>query len=178
LLVLAGDAGTGKTHVAAAWASQMIRVSKSHKLVYVRSPLEAGRASIGFIPGTVDEKMAPYTAHLFTIATKVGLSLKAIEVDPTCLIQGKTFENCTVLLDEAQNLTIDEFRAVVTRVGKDSTLIIAGDPEQDTRRSGGLPIFINRTQHLDCVRVIRFDAVQDNMRHPMLIDVLGALRGA
>lgn len=178
LVCLVGPAGTGKTFIAIAWAAEAIKTGKAHQLVYIRSPLEAGRASLGYIPGTVAEKMAPYTAPLYSIAKKVGIAERAIKIEPTCYVQGMTFEDSIILVDECQNLTIDEFRAVVTRTGKGSTLILAGDPEQDTRDSGGLPKFLNRVEDLDCVRVVYFDPQADNMRHPMIVDVIGALKGA
>ena len=88
-----------------------------------------------------------------------------------------TFEDTTVIVDECQNFDIEEFRALVTRLGKTSQMIFCGAPEQDTRRIGQLPLFLDRVAGLSHVRIQRFTA-EDNMRHPAIVEVLDALEGA
>ena len=87
-----------------------------------------------------------------------------------------TFSKAFVILDEAQNLSIEEFRSLVTRLGKDSRLAIIGDCAQDTRGMGGLPVFLRAVNGLPSVGIQVF-AAKDNMRHPVIIEVLTALRG-
>ena len=171
-----GCAGTGKTYCALAWAKQALDAKRIEQVVYVRSPLELGRSRLGALPGSVDEKMAPYLAPLHAIAKELGIVPEALNTFPLPYIQGMTFTGACVILDEAQNLSIEEFRALVTRLGKDSSLIILGDPEQDTRGMGGFPIFLKAVAHCPSVGIQVFDA-KDNMRHPVIVEVLEALKG-
>ena len=175
IVVLSGCAGTGKSYVALAWASEMLRTHKVDKIAFVRSPLEMGRSKIGYIPGTTSEKMAPYTGPIFAIAKKLGLPEGIISCHPLCHVQGMTFERTVVIVDEVQNMDIDEFRAIVTRLGIGSSMILCGDPEQDTRNIGGFPRFIEAVKCLNCVG-IQYFTESDNMRHPAIAQVLRALK--
>lgn len=176
IVIGAGDAGTGKTFVSLAWAKHAIETNVVEKIIYVRSPLEMGRSKLGALPGTASEKMAPYLAPLYAIAKDLNIHPDLIEPYALPYIQGMTFSGACVILDEAQNLSIEEFRALVTRLGKDSRLLILGDPAQDTRGMGGLPVFIKAVSGLDCVGLQVFDA-KDNMRHAAIVKVLEALKG-
>jgi phosphate starvation-inducible PhoH-like protein len=176
IVCLEGDAGTGKSWCALAWGKQAIESGLVEKIIYVRSPLEMGRSRMGALPGTSNEKMAPYLAPLQAIAKDLGIHPDLIEAYPLPYIQGMTFSNSFVILDEAQNLSIEEFRALVTRLGKDSRLAIIGDCAQDTRGMGGYPIFLKAVNGLPSVGIQHFNA-SDNMRHPVIVEVLTALKG-
>jgi len=175
IVLFIGPAGTGKSFAAMAWGAQAIRAKRIEKIVFIRSPLEMGRSRMGYLPGTADEKMAPYADSVMAIATKLGLPKELVEIRPLPYIQGATFENALVFVDECQNLNSEEFLAVVTRLGIGSTMVFAGDPEQDTRRSFGLIPFIEAVEHLDCVGVQEFSE-DCNMRHPAIIPVIKAYR--
>jgi phosphate starvation-inducible PhoH-like protein len=175
IVLFIGPAGTGKSFAAMAWGAQAIRSKRIEKIVFIRSPLEMGRSRMGYLPGTADEKMAPYLDSVMEIARKLGLPSELIEVRPLPYIQGATFENALVFVDECQNLNSEEFLATVTRLGIGSTMVLAGDAEQDTRRSFGLKPFIEAVKHLGCVGVQEF--TEDcNMRHPAIIPVIKAYR--
>ena len=176
LAVGVGPAGTGKTYAALAWAKAALDAKRIEQICYIRSPLEMGRSKLGFIPGSAQEKMQPYLAPLHAIAKELGIHPDCLYTLPLPYIQGMTFSKAGVILDAAQNLCIEEFRALVTRLGRDSSLIILGDPEQDTRGMGGLPVFLRAVNGLPSVGIQVFDA-KDNMRHPVIIEVLTALRG-
>lgn len=176
IVVASGVAGSGKTFAALVYASRMLKRGRIDKIVIVRSPLEMGRSRLGYLPGSASEKMAPYLEPVYTIAKKLGIPEEAIVCYPLCHIQGLTFEDAVIVADEVQNLDIDEFRALVSRLGVTSAIILCGDPEQDTRGSGGFPVFMKAVERLDCVGIQHFTE-QDNMRHPAITAVLGALRG-
>ena len=176
IVVASGVAGTGKTFAALVYASRALKRGQVDKIIIVRSPLEMGRSRLGYLPGSASEKMAPYLEPIFTIAKKLGIPEEAIVCYPLCHIQGLTFEDAVVVADEVQNLDIDEFRALISRLGNNSSMILAGDPQQDTRSSGGLPIFMKAVDNLECVGIQHFTE-HDNMRHPAIVAVLEALRG-
>lgn len=177
VVVLAGPAGCGKSHVAVEHAAIAVRQKQFEKIVFVRSPMEMGRSRLGFLPGEIKDKMAPFTASLFAIAKKFGVKPEEIETHPLGFVQGMTFEKSIVLVEEVQNLDIEEFRAIITRLGKDSQMILTGDPAQDTRRVGGFQVFLERIKAAPSVAVQWFSEA-DNMRNPVIIEVLKALEGA
>jgi phosphate starvation-inducible PhoH-like protein len=174
ITMLLGFAGSGKTHTALAYASHAIDAKKYSELVVVRSPLEAGRSRIGYLKGDATEKMAPYAAPIFDICRKLKFT-HPVKVIPPCFIQGMTFSDSVIVVDECQNLTVAELVAVVTRMDRNSQMIMCGDPEQDTRDSNGLIPFLNSVRNLECVGVQEF-TVLDNARHPAIAEVVTALR--
>jgi phosphate starvation-inducible PhoH-like protein len=177
IVALVGPAGSGKTHLALEYAGWAIRRQKAERIFFVRAPVEMGRSSLGYIPGEPNDKMAPYVAHAKEIAKEIGISEHALSVVPLCYVQGRTFTNSVVIVDECQVLDLDEFRAIVTRLGKGSTMIFCGDPAQDTRHQGRFRVFLDKVEGLSCVAIQRFTAA-DNMRHPAIIEVLDALDDA
>lgn len=174
VVCLVGPAGCGKSHVAVEHAAIAVRQKRFEKIVFVRSPMEMGRSRLGFVPGDIKEKMAPYTAPIFAIAKKFGVKPEDIECHPLGFVQGMTFENSVVIVDEVQNLDLEEFRAIVTRLGQGSQMILAGDPRQDTRHIGGFGVFLDKVKSLPSVGIQHFTDA-DNMRHPVIIEILNAL---
>lgn len=174
ITMLIGFSGSGKTHTALAFAKHAMDDKKYSEVVVVRSPLEAGRSRLGFRPGTEDEKMAPWAAPIFALAKKLRF-LHPIKVIPPCYVQGMTLSDTVIIVDECQNMTVAELVAVVTRMDRNSMMIMCGDPEQDTRNSNGLVPFMMAVRGLDCVGVQEF-TVLDNARHPAIAQVVTALR--
>ena len=148
IVALVGPAGSGKTHLALEYAGWAIRRQRAERVFFVRSPVEMGRSSLGFIPGEPHEKMAPYVAHAKEIAKSIGISEHALSVVPLCYVQGRTFTDAVVVVDECQVLDLDEFRAIVTRLGKGSSMIFCGDPAQDTRHRGQFRVFLDKIEGL------------------------------
>jgi phosphate starvation-inducible PhoH-like protein len=172
-----GVAGTGKTFAAIWWARQAIQQQIIEKVIYVRSPMEMGMSRLGFLPGGVDEKMAPYVRPMKDIARELGIADELIEFMPLGYVQGVTFKNCLVIVDEVQNMTVKEFKNLVSRLGIGGRMAVTGDPEQDTRNANGLETILKIMSPLSCVAVQNFES-QHNRRHPCLEEVIPAFRGA
>jgi len=150
-VIVLGPAGTGKTYIAGTRAADQLRQRRIAKVVITRPNVASGR-SLGFFPGTLDEKIAPWVAPLtetmkermgaaaFDIAVKTG----DIEIVPFEVMRGRTFKNCLVILDEAQNTTLSEIKMFLTRIGDDCQVIINGDISQtDLRETSGLRTVIH-----------------------------------
>ena len=145
-VIVLGPAGTGKTYIAGTRAADQLRQRRISKVVITRPNVPSGR-SLGFFPGTLEEKIAPWVAPLteamkermgqaaFEIALKTG----DIEIVPFEVMRGRTFKNCLVILDEAQNTTTAEIKMFLSRIGDDCQVIINGDVSQtDLRETSGL----------------------------------------
>jgi len=145
-VIVLGPAGTGKTYIAGTRAADQLRQRRISKVVITRPNVPSGR-SLGFFPGTLEEKIAPWVAPLteamkermgqaaFEIALKTG----DIEIVPFEVMRGRTFKDCLVILDEAQNTTTAEIKMFLTRIGDDCQVIINGDVSQtDLRETSGL----------------------------------------
>ena len=150
-VIVLGPAGTGKTFIAGTRAADQLRQRRISKVIITRPNVPSGR-SLGFFPGTLEEKIAPWVAPLtetmkermgaaaFEIACKTG----DIEVVPFEVMRGRTFKNCLVILDEAQNTTTSEIKMFLTRIGDDCQVIINGDVSQtDLRETSGLRTIIH-----------------------------------
>ena len=150
-VVVLGPAGTGKTYIAGTRAADLLRQRRISKVVITRPNVPAGR-SLGYFPGSLEEKIAPWVAPLTeTMKERMGaaafeIALKSgdIEVVPFEVMRGRTFKDCLVILDEAQNTTNIEIKMFLTRIGDDCQVIINGDVSQtDLRENSGLRTIIH-----------------------------------
>jgi len=181
-LVLCGSAGTGKTFVGMYLALQDV-LDKSYeqdKLVIVRSVVPT--REMGYLPGSVEEKVDAYTAPYRSICTELFNEKMAyenleqqgiVEFVSTSFIRGTTLDNCIVLVDEMQNLTFHELDSIITRVGKNSRIIFSGDYYQSDLKSGsdkkGILDFMNimevmnnfTTVEYGWADIVRSDFVRD-----------------
>jgi len=142
-----GPAGTGKTWLPTAYAADLLRQKQIDKIVLTRPNVPAG-PTLGFFPGTLEEKMAPWVVPFIeVIKERLGgpsqleaeLKRNNIEIAPFETMRGRTFFNSVVIVDEAQNLTESEMYMVLTRIGEESQLIINGDLIQlDIKKTSGL----------------------------------------
>jgi phosphate starvation-inducible PhoH-like protein len=183
-LVLAlGPAGTGKTYLAIAKAVEALEAGKVGRIVLSRPAVEAGE-SIGFLPGDMEDKLAPYLRPLYD-ALSDRLSMKrvralmaegAIEIAPVGYMRGRTLNNAFVVIDEAQNCTYVQLKMLLTRLGWNSTMIVTGDPHQSDLLPGisGLSDVADRFEALANVSVVRL-AERDIVRHPLVAEMLGVL---
>ncbi len=183
-LVLAlGPAGTGKTYLAIAKAVEALEAGKVGRIVLSRPAVEAGE-SIGFLPGDMEDKLAPYLRPLYD-ALSDRLSMKrvralisegAIEIAPVGYMRGRTLNNAFVVIDEAQNCTYVQLKMLLTRLGWNSTMVVTGDPHQSDLLPGisGLSDVADRFEALGNVAVVRL-AERDIVRHPLVAEMLGVL---
>jgi phosphate starvation-inducible PhoH-like protein len=168
-----GSAGTGKTFIAASYAAAELYYKRIDKIILTRPNVETGRG-MGFLPGELDEKYAPYLQpfdQVFTRALGKGFyeySLKVKDIDPKPLgfMRGASFENCIILVDEAQNLTKTEFKMLLSRIGKNCKVILSGDPKQTDISDSGLLDATKRLNGIPGVEVVVFqdsDIVRSEM---------------
>ena len=158
-----GSAGTGKTYVSAAYAASQLYHKKIDKIILTRPNIETG-ASLGFLPGTLEEKYLPYLEPFDSVFTKMlgrgfyewAIKNKTIDPRPLGFMRGATFENSIVLLDEAQNATKQELKMFLTRIGKNCKIVISGDPSQSDISNSGLLDASDRLSHIEGVEVVEF----------------------
>ena len=137
LTIASGPAGSGKTYLVTSVAVQKLIDKEVDRVIITRPVVEAGE-NLGFLPGTIEEKLDPYLKplvdaiedHLGPTMTKKLFESGKIEVAPLAFMRGRTFNRCFVILDEAQNSTVEQMRMFVTRQGFESTFAINGDITQ------------------------------------------------
>jgi phosphate starvation-inducible PhoH-like protein len=183
LVMALGPAGTGKTYLAIAKAVEALDAGKVGRIVLSRPAVEAGE-SIGFLPGEMEDKLAPYLRPLYD-ALSDRLSMKrvralisegAIEIAPVGFMRGRTLNNAFVVIDEAQNCTYVQLKMLLTRLGWNSTMVVTGDPHQSDLLPGvsGLADVAERFEAVPNIAVVRLTDV-DIVRHPLVAEMLGVL---
>jgi phosphate starvation-inducible PhoH-like protein len=183
LVMALGPAGTGKTYLAIAKAVEALEAGKVGRIVLSRPAVEAGE-SIGFLPGEMEDKLAPYLRPLYD-ALSDRLSMKrvrallsegAIEIAPVGFMRGRTLNNAFVVIDEAQNCTYMQLKMLLTRLGWNSTMVVTGDPHQSDLLPGvsGLADVADRFEPVANIAVVRLSDV-DIVRHPLVAEMLGVL---
>ena len=182
VLFLLGPAGTGKTHEAVKLALTHFLGGKCHRMILSRPMVECGE-KLGFLPGDIDAKLAPWVAPISDVLRRITTSnptevMKQMEIVPLAVMRGRTFDDCVAILDEAQNCTWEQLKLFITRVGKGGKLIICGDPEQsDIKIKNMLKPFADSLEKLDCVGYVKFDESMI-VRHPSLPAIMEALKSA
>ncbi|MDZ4362275.1 PhoH family protein [Brevundimonas sp.] len=183
-LVLAlGPAGTGKTYLAVAKAVEALEAGRIGRIVLSRPAVEAGE-SIGFLPGDMEDKLAPYLRPLYD-ALSDRLSMKRvkalmaeglIEIAPIGYMRGRTLNNAFIVVDEAQNCTYVQLKMLLTRLGWHSTMVVTGDPQQSDLLPGisGLADISARLEAIDEIAVVRL-AERDIVRHPLVASMIGVI---
>lgn len=156
VIIARGPAGTGKTYCAASLAAKELAEKSIRHIILSRPNVPTGK-SLGAFPGTVEEKMAPWlVAITSTLKKQLGISFYehavktgAIQIQPIETIRGQSFDNSILLFDESQQLEVDEIKAIVTRIGEYSRLVLMGDPEQRDNSSKGLEYLIGLAERHD-----------------------------
>lgn len=177
-----GSAGTGKTYIAANYAASELFHRRVQKVILTRPNIETGRG-LGFLPGTLEEKYAPYLLPFDTIFTRAlgkgfyeyCLKNKDIEPTPLGFLRGTTFDNCIVLIDEAQNCTREEMKMMLSRIGKNCKMIFSGDTEQSDIPDSGLADAVNRLQNIEGIEIVNF-LDSDIVRSAMCKKIIMAYR--
>lgn len=178
-----GAAGAGKTFLAVAKAIEALELGQVRRIILSRPAVEAGE-SLGFLPGDMEDKLAPYLRPLYDVLCDrmAGRRIKsliaegAIEIAPIAYMRGRTLNNAFIVVDEAQNCTYVQLKMLLTRLGWRSQIVITGDPGQSDLSPGlaGLQPVIDRLEHVDGVEVIRFGR-SDVVRHPLVAEMIDAL---
>jgi len=172
-----GPAGTGKTYLAVAKAVERLIRGDVDRIILSRPAVEAGE-QLGFLPGDMREKVDPYLRPLYDAlhdmlpVPQVSKRLESgeIEVAPLAFMRGRTLSNAFVILDEAQNATAAQMKMLLTRIGENSRMVIAGDLSQVDLSSGvrsGLRDAIDVLRGTEGIAFVEFDDV-DVVRHPMV----------
>lgn len=174
---LIGPAGCGKTQIASAYAAESILRRRQSKIILTR-PCVATE-SLGFLPGTADEKIAPYLAPIIDCiemcAGKGGVDNKrvteAIEFSPIAYLRGRTFSYAVAICDEFQNCTWEQIKLVLTRIGKKTKVIVTGDPYQSDIPNSGLMPMVEKLRGVEGLAVVDMPA-SSIVRHPIISKML------
>ena len=177
-----GPAGTGKTMLAVQWAIDQLKYGSADKIIITRPAVSVDEEH-GFLPGDLNEKMAPWTKPIFDViaenfnAREIENFIKegVIETSPLAYMRGRTFKNAVVVADEMQNATPSQMKMLLTRLGTGSKMVVTGDLQQADRPSNnGLLEFLglyNNFQGHRYVDLVKFD-VQDVERHEAVKEIL------
>jgi len=183
LTLAMGPAGTGKTYLAIAAAVEALEAGTVEKIILSRPAMEAGE-SLGFLPGDIHEKMAPYLRPLYdALGDRLGgkqvrhyMDEGSIEIAPVGFMRGRTLNNAFVVIDEAQNCTYTQLKMLLSRLGWHSTMVVTGDPDQSDLLEGmsGLATIAHRLEAISNIAVIRLKSC-DIVRHPLVSEMLDVL---
>ena len=183
LVVAVGPAGTGKTYLAISAAVEALEAGRVDRIMLSRPAVEAGE-NLGFLPGDLQEKMAPFLRPLYdALNDRMGakrlkqcLAEGSIEIAPIGFMRGRTLNNAFVVIDEAQNCTYTQLKMLLTRLGWHSTMVLTGDPDQSDLLEGmsGLADIAHKLEAVSGIAVIRLHE-QDIVRHPLVASMLGVL---
>jgi phosphate starvation-inducible PhoH-like protein len=177
-----GPAGSGKTLFACSSAIQELKQGFIDRIIITR-PIFSVDEELGFLPGSVEQKMNPWTRPIFDIFSEfVSLSeIKqmvdngVIEISPLAFMRGRTFKRSFIIADEMQNSSPKQMKMLLTRIGDDSRMVITGDLKQSDRyNDNGLYDFINRLQMFGSTNSIQYVELNDTdiQRSPVVSDIL------
>jgi phosphate starvation-inducible PhoH-like protein len=178
-----GPAGTGKTFLAVSMAVRRLLDKEVRRIVLTRPAVEAGE-SLGFLPGTFEEKVSPYLRPLFDALfdlldpqrVQKFVEQGIIEVAPLAYMRGRTLSDAFVILDEAQNTTREQMKMLLTRMGERAWCVVTGDPSQVDLPGGtrsGLMHAASVLRGVPGIAQVRFSEA-DVMRHPLVQDIVRA----
>ena len=187
LIFCTGPAGTGKTLFACQYAIKALQEGKYKKIIVTR-PTVSIEEDLGFLPGTIKEKMQPYTTPIFDIFQEYFskreidsmIDNNIIEIAPLGYLQGRTFKESIIIADEMQNSSPNQMFMLLTRIGDNSRMIITGDPLQTINKNNGLTdimIKLNKEYNNDdelmennSIRIIKLDEI-DIQRHHIVAKI-------
>lgn len=175
-----GPAGTGKSYMATLYAIQQLKAGAIKKIVITRPNVALDDRDIGYLPGDIYGKMAPWTRPILEIfeeyySTQAVASMienNIIELLPMAYVRGRTLKNAVIILDEAQNTTRNSMVSALTRIGEGSKMIVTGDTKQSDRGStNGLTDFLERYSSNPRIALVTFTQ-GDVERHPVISTIL------
>jgi phosphate starvation-inducible protein PhoH and related proteins len=183
LILAVGPAGTGKTYTAIALAVRALKNREVKRIILSRPAVEAGE-NLGFLPGDIKDKIDPYLQPLYDALNDMIPSKKlkdfmedgTIQIAPLAFMRGRTLENAFVILDEAQNATLNQFKMFLTRMGMNAKFIVTGDITQidlPKKSMSGLLQALNILKGVRGISMIFFDR-NDIVRHPLVKRIVDA----
>ncbi len=178
-----GPAGTGKTYLAMAVAVSYLKDQKVNRIILTRPAVEAGE-KLGFLPGTLTEKIDPYLRPLYDAlydmvdAEKANdmIERKVIEIAPLAFMRGRTLNDAFIILDEAQNTTKEQMKMFLTRLGFGSKAVITGDMTQidlPKMSQSGLVQAVKILENVEGIGIVKFSE-KDVVRHPVVQRIIKA----
>jgi len=178
-----GPAGTGKTFLAMTLAVMALKEEKVSRIILTRPAVEAGEA-LGFLPGDLYEKLAPYLRPLHDALQDLLpmeevqklMDRGVVEIAPLAYMRGRTLNNAFIILDEAQNATAEQMLMFLTRLGFNSKAVITGDPTQidlSSSKRSGLVEAERALSKVDGIAICQFDR-SDVVRHPLVQRIVEA----
>tara|TARA_R110002012_G_scaffold132917_1_gene285849 strand:+ start:491 stop:1234 length:744 start_codon:yes stop_codon:yes gene_type:complete len=180
VVICSGPAGTGKTYLACAEALKLIkRYAKYKKIVIVKSVTTLKNEEIGFLKGGLREKMEPFMfsfVHNFEKLVGQAITsrlreLKTIEELPIAYMRGINLDRSIIIIDEAQNISQENIRTIMTRLGRDSKMIFLGDErQQDSRGHNGLTFLMDHFQDIEEIGCVQFNK-SDVVRNPLIAKI-------
>jgi phosphate starvation-inducible protein PhoH and related proteins len=184
IIICAGPAGTGKSYISIATAIELLQDSPNsyNKIIIVKPAVEA-EENLGFLPGDLKEKMAPYLASSIDIVDKILGKPKRVElencellvVEPLGFIRGKSIDNSILIMEEAQNMSPSQMKTLLTRIGYNSKYIISGDMDQsdkyDRVEQSGLYDAMGRHSKISEMGFFEFNE-NDIVRNPLITKIL------
>lgn len=183
IVVATGPAGTGKTMLGTLWAMKALKAGEFDKIVISRPNVAVDDKDIGFLPGDIYKKMAPWMMPILDVfkeyftpqEVEEMIKMEVIEIVPIAFIRGRTFKNSVVILDEAQGTTVNSMLSVLTRIGEGSRMVVTGDVRQSDRgdKNGlqDLMAKIKTRSDLQHITLVEFGR-KDIERHPAVGEVL------
>ncbi len=183
LIVSTGPAGSGKTYIAVALAVRALRNREVKRIILSRPAVESGE-QLGFLPGDLKEKLDPYLQPLYDALLDMMPARKlhdlmeenVIQIAPLAFMRGRTLENSFVILDEAQNATINQLKMFLTRMGAHSKFMVTGDITQvdlPKQQKSGLIHAYEMLKGIPGIAIVEFDR-QDIIRHPLVEKIVQA----
>jgi len=180
ITIACGPAGTGKTYIGASLAMDMLLAGAVKTIILTRPYIPAGE-KLGFIPGEISEKFAPYLEpYMDCFSDRVGKLLVSamiadgrIQAKPISFIQGKTFNDSMILVDEVENATDDQIKLILTRMGENTKAVLMGDPAQTYINNSGFTKAMEILKDVPRLGIVRFN-VSDVVRSVTCRHVLEA----
>ena len=182
MLFAVGPAGTGKTYTAVALAVKALKEKEVRRIILTRPAVESGE-NLGFLPGDLKEKLDPYMQPLYDALRDMipheklesHLEKGVIQIAPLAFMRGRTLDNAFVILDEAQNCTLEQIKMFITRMGEGSKVIVNGDIKQtDIKNKSGLFECVSKLEDVEGVGISKLEYA-DIQRNGIIGKILSAL---
>lgn len=178
-----GPAGTGKTYTAVALAVRALKDKQVRRIILTRPAVESGE-NLGFLPGDMKDKLDPYMQPLYDALRDMIPNEKlaelieqgTIEIAPLAFMRGRTLDNAFVILDEAQNTSVNQMKMFLTRMGKSAKFIVTGDMSQidlPSKQKSGLVVVLDYLKNIDGIGVVRLNE-NDVVRHQLVKKIIKA----